>query len=186
MVADHPTELPRCAYCGRPVRRRSQWLCSRTCANAVRGRTVAERFMNFYKPGAPDECWPWTGTVHHSGYGVIGDNRNRQYFAHRLAYERAHGAIPEGLSVCHTCDNKPCCNPAHLFLGTLADNNADKARKNRSTHGAHHPGAKLTEDDVRTIRSLYPAMSQQAIADRYGMHQSVISDIIRRVTWRRI
>jgi hypothetical protein len=178
---------PLCIHCKvRPVKRVEQWLCSRSCANAYRGRSIAERFLKFYKPGPPDKCWQWTGTIHHRGYGVIGDNKNRQYLAHRLAYEHANGPIPEGLYVCHTCDNPPCCNPAHLFVGTDADNQADKARKGRSTHGAKSRSAKLTESDVRIIRSLYPGMSQQAIADRFHVNQTIVSDIVRRVTWKRL
>lgn len=180
-------ELPLCAHCKlRRVPRKSQWLCSRTCANAYRGRSIAERFLDFYKPGAADACWPWTGTIHHRGYGVIGDNKNRQYLAHRLAYEHANGPIPDGMMVCHTCDNKPCCNPRHLFLGTNADNQADKARKLRGPRGTRHRSAKLTDADVISIRSLYPGMSQMAIAKQYGMNQTVISDIVRRKTWRHV
>lgn len=179
---------PLCAHCKfRPVKRPSQWLCSRACANASRARSLAERFLDSYKPGAPDACWPWAGTLSPRGYGVICDENNRQFFAHRLAYERTHGPIPKGQNVCHRCDNPPCCNPAHLFVGSHADNTADMIRKGRTPvigkRGAASPKAKLTEANVRTIRSLYPQMSQQAIADRFGMNQTVISDIVRRVTW---
>jgi hypothetical protein len=153
---------------------------------ASRGRPIAERFLDFYKPGKPDACWPWTGTIHHRRYGVIGDNKNRQYLAHRVSYERAHGPIPPGLYVCHTCDNPPCVNPAHLFVGTDADNQADKARKGRAPRGERNKAAKLTAEDVRAIRALYPALSQQAIANRFGVHQSIVSDIVRGETWTHV
>jgi hypothetical protein len=180
-------EYPLCAHCHmRRVKRRDQRVCSRACANASRGRSVAERFLDSYKPGAPKACWPWTGTLHHRGYGVIGDNRNRQYLAHRLAYERVHGAIPEGLYVCHHCDNPPCVNPDHLFLGTDADNQSDKANKGRSTQGIKSPNAKLTDADVLAIRALYPRMTQQALADKFHVHQTIVSDIVRRVAWKHL
>jgi hypothetical protein len=80
------------------------------------------------------ECVLWAGHKDRNGYGVT-KVRGMNFFAHRLAYEEAHGAIPEGLCCLHKCDNPPCCNPNHLFLGTQADNMADMMRK-----GRHKPG----------------------------------------------
>jgi hypothetical protein len=176
-----------CAHCRlRPVKRPCNWLCSRACANAVRARPFADRFLDSYKPGKPDACWPWTGTIHHNGYGIITDDHKRLVQAHRVSYERIHGSIPKGLKICHTCDNRPCCNPAHLFVGTDADNQADKARKGRATRGEDISLARLTEANVRVIRSLYPQMTQQAIADRFSVHQTIISDVVRRKTWKHV
>jgi HNH endonuclease len=103
--------------------------------------------------GGPDECWPWLGSTRGRGYGdfKIGGHH---VVAHRLAFELATGTDPGDLLVCHTCDNPPCCNPAHLFLGTVADNNRDKQHKGRQTRllGSRNPNAKLSEADVREIR----------------------------------
>jgi hypothetical protein len=180
-------KMPRCAHCGlRPVNRPGHPFCSKACSNAARGRPLSERFLKCYKPGAPDACWPWLGTCDKEGYGVIMDEARRQLRAHRIAYERINGPVPPDRYVLHACDNPPCCNPAHLFVGSIADNNADKRRKLRHPHGVTHPLAKLTEDDVRAIRGSYPRMTQTAIAKQYGLDQTTVSDICRRKIWRHI
>jgi hypothetical protein len=122
------------------VKRHGGKYCSRSCQNRSRGRPLAERFLDFYRPGEPDACWPWLGTRDHDGYGVIGDDARRQMRAHRLAWERVNGPLPPGRYVLHHCDNPPCCNPAHLFVGTIADNNHDMIRKGRDNpaHGKAH------------------------------------------------
>jgi hypothetical protein len=121
---------------------------------------------------------------------VLTGKNNRQFFAHRIAYERAKGPIPAGLYVCHTCDNPPCCNPAHLFVGSSRDNTRDMIQKGRSrvigAHGETNPAHKLTENDVRMIRALYPRLSQVAIARRFRINQTIVSDIVRREIWKHV
>ncbi len=81
-------------------------------------------------------CWPWTGAKKQGGYGKIGKGGDEGWvLTHRVAWEMAHGRIPEGKVVCHTCDNPSCCNPGHLFIGTQADNLRDMRAKNRHCHG---------------------------------------------------
>lgn len=147
---------------------------------------MAERFLDFYRPGKPDACWPWGGTIHHRGYGIIVNDHKRNALAHRVTYERFNGPIPDGMMVCHRCDNPPCVNPAHLFLGTHQDNMTDRNRKGRTQHGERHHHAKLTAADVLTIRSLYPGMSQTAIAKQFGINQTIVSDIVRRIIWKHV
>lgn len=95
------------------------------------------------------ECWEWTAARQPSGYGkmVVGsrlDGSRRFPPSHRLAWELTHGPIPQGLHVLHHCDNPPCCNPAHRFLGTDADNAADKVAKGRQATGVKTYGGRKT------------------------------------------
>lgn len=139
-------------------------------------------------------CVMWEGRRDENGYGRVGRKR-----AHRLAWEEANGAsIPPGLVVMHSCDNPPCVNPNHLNLGTVADNNRDRAAKGRSKgtfpSGDAHPArqrrgschwcARLTDDDVRGIRSRRAAgETQTAIAHEFNIHPATVSRIVRRI-WR--
>jgi hypothetical protein len=103
-------------------------------------RTLAERFWEKVdKSGGPNACWPWMASRRlPGGYGQIGIRRGRVIGAHRVAYELANGPIPSKLLVCHTCDNRPCVNPAHLFVGTHWNNTQDAKRKGRLVQDPAH------------------------------------------------
>ena len=155
-------------------------------------REIAERFPDLVVNGEPDECWPFSGTKDRNGYGrfgIPGRGRNAsKVYAHRVAWELAFGEIPNGLIVMHTCDNPPCCNPAHLRLGTLADNNRDRSAKGRGREnrqwGSQNPAAKLSEDDVLMIRTLArDGVVQARIAERFGIKQAQVSKIVRGLSW---
>lgn len=135
------------------------------------------------------ECWIWTGRQSSAGYGVL-TRRERPYLAHRAAYYLCHGVDPGEKQVCHTCDNRLCVRPDHLFLGTRQDNMDDMVAKGRSKKwdgervGGANPNAKLTADDVRAIRAARNAgNSPGAIASLYGVSNDAVNDIIRGRRW---
>jgi hypothetical protein len=187
---------------------RLQRLCSTKCKNRRRNRRFRARQKDPCAPrgnvltqfpsvaaalaakvdasAGPGGCWPWVGTRVGSGYGQL-CFRQVQMVAHRVAWEVANGPIPDGLVVCHKCDNPPCCNQAHLFLGTVAENNADKATKGRALHGIEHFNAKLTPEKVREVRRRWGAgESIRSIASSLGLNWNTVNSAARGVTWRHV
>lgn len=129
-----------------------------------------------------DECWPWKAGVTEKGYGRYMKSQR----AHRVAYEIAHGVNPGALFVLHSCDNPPCCNPRHLFLGTAAENTEDMLQKQRHAHG-EVSYAKLSEADVRSIRRLRDkGWTHRGLAERFGVTHATIQNVIHRRRWKHI
>lgn len=139
---------------------------------------IIERFWSRVVLGGPDECWPWQGAAGNHGYGLGPQGT----LAHRLSWELAYGPIPDKMRVCHTCDNRLCCNPAHYFLGTDADNAMDKARKGRI------PIAKLNPEIVRDMRSRYAEgdVSTRQLASEYGVDRRAIVFALKGQTWTHV
>jgi HNH endonuclease len=146
-------------------------------------RPIAERFWEKVDVGDPFECWPWKAARKRNGYGQFAiDSRLRGECAHRVAYLLTYGPYDASLYVMHRCDNPPCVNPMHLFLGTAAENTADMMRKGRDGHGvvrgAQSPRAvPFTDEDVHAIRQ--SSESGLELARRYGVGSSTIYRVRR-------
>jgi hypothetical protein len=153
---------------------------------------LPERFWAKVDRRGPDDCWEWTGTKTRKGYGqirVAGHNMQ----AHRVSYELNVGPITAGLFACHRCDNPPCVNPGHLFLGTAADNSSDMVARGRTRAGGYfakgsaRSNAKLTEHDVITIlERLARGDSHSTLGRRFGIAPSLISGIATGKRWRHV
>lgn len=134
-----------------------------------------------------DHCWLWTDKPNPKGYGSIGVS-GKTYRAHRVSYELAYGPIPDGLNVLHTCDNRICVNPNHLFIGTQLENIQDRDIKGRQTRGESHPRSKLTEDQVLAMRKRYIPFCRvngaNQIARELGVRICAVLDAVNKVTWK--
>lgn len=161
--------------------------CSRKCQRIYRNDPSILRKRFFDLVQITDGCHLWTGRLS-GGYGTICGGAKGPLLAHRLAYEYAIGPIPDGLLVCHTCDNPPCVNPAHLFVGTNDDNMADMARKGRQAKGEKSGMAKLTEEDVVNIRKKYRKgiYGQVILAREFGVTHQNIAAIVKVRTWKHV
>jgi hypothetical protein len=129
-------------------------------------------------------CAEYPRARHNLGYGTVWCRTTKKLVkAHRAAWEAVNGHIPEGMEVCHHCDNPPCCEPSHLFLGTSAENGQDMVNKGRSTYGEKNPRAKLTEADVLEIREMAGSMTQRKIGNLFGINDSTVCMIISGKRW---
>lgn len=155
--------------------------------------SATEKFAAWAIRGAPKECWNWSGPRNAEGYGCFTAEGVR-YVAHRMALEHVSPSPDPALLCCHRCDNPCCVNPAHLFWGTAADNNRDRASKKRTVtqfvkgrghpnygkFGEHHCRAKIKRAEIDRIRArVASGESQSAIARDLGLHSSWISRIAR-------
>lgn len=153
-------------------------------------QATIERFWSKVdKSGGPDACWPWTAGRYPKGYGSF-YMRGRDHQSSRVAWVLLNGD-PGDLFVCHECDNPPCCNPAHLFLGSNSDNIVDAVQKGRhyswfaenrgAVRGEKHPAAKLTAADAEAIRA--DVRPTRELAAEYGVNGSTIRRIRAGTAW---
>ena len=171
---------------------------------------LSVRFWSKVDKKGADECWPWTAAKANKGYGTIGigGRGSGNIGAHRLSYILNIGQIPDGKIVCHKCDNPPCCNPAHLFLGTHKDNTQDMMQKGRCgpsnkphlmargdrncmrlypkliKRGSQQTNSKLSDADIPIIRN--STRPQRVLAREYGVDQALIYRIKARKSWAHI
>lgn len=154
----------------------------------MHGLTLAEVFAH-HCPGSPPAsgCWIWKSALNFHGYGVFGWNET-DVRANRVSYELFNGPIAEGLIVRHTCDTPACVQPAHLILGTMADNMQDKVDRERQGRGEKFSSSKLTDSAVREIRELYASgtVLQRDLAQRFGISQTTINMVVNRKAWKHI
>jgi hypothetical protein len=140
-------------------------------------QSPAPRFWSKVNFNGPGGCWEWTACLFPAGYGKFGVRSPVVVGAHRWSYEAAYGSIPDGLCVCHRCDNRKCVRPDHLFLGTVGDNNRDMYAKGRNNNptGADHPKTKLSTEQVLEVRRmLRDGMPVRQIAERFGVFPGTI------------
>lgn len=183
-----------CQHCGAAlvvtlaeVRRGRGKYCSQACYRHP-SALIAGNFWDWVDGSDPDGCWPWTRGRMSTGHGTLRNGKTTM-LAHRFAWELTFGPIPEGLVICHTCDNPPCCRPDHLALGTQVDNIVDMVTKRRDRHprGVDQGSAKVTDDAVREIRRLRTAGSTLiAIAQQFNVGTSTVHRIASRASWTHV
>jgi hypothetical protein len=194
--------LVPCKHCGTPFPAypgqvlRGKKFCSRPCGYAWRNRPDVRQaqFWAQIDKDAPGGCWLWKGWLLNSGYGET-TVRGKKITVHRFAYALAHGPIPKGKLLMHSCDVPTCVNPAHLSVGTDADNHRDKIAKRRHLFGERSPQAKVNEEAVRTIRTEYRCTmtgrrtdwsNAKELCDRFGIAKPTLLQILKRETWAHV
>lgn len=151
-----------------------------------KGETQDLTIIFWNKVQKTDGCWIWRGSLHDWGYGHL-RHGGKDFKAHRVAWALINGPIPEGMEVLHSCDNPPCVNPSHLFLGTQQDNIDDMMQKGHYTRhaafGEANGSSKLTETQVSEILQA-KGQTSSILASKYAVSPSLIKQIRRREIWK--
>ncbi|RWR09775.1 HNH endonuclease [Paenirhodobacter populi] len=154
----------------------------------LRDPFVIERFLSLCSHSDQERCWVWSGMSNTNGYGRFSFN-DRHRLAHRVSFEMFIGPIPEGMVVCHECDNRLCVNPRHLWLGTQSENLLDAVSKGRKsppdTTGEKNGNRKLNWDQVSAIRSMHAQGAKKyLIAQVFHVSPSTIGGIVSNKSWK--
>lgn len=154
-------------------------------------KTIEERFWSHVCKRGSDDCWEWSGTrCVRGGYGHFWIEHRKPVYSHRYAWIFAVGPIPDGKWVLHHCDNPPCCNPKHLFIGDAKANHQDMDAKGRRVvaRGVDSGRAVLNDDLVKSIRIDHSKnnLGYRKLAVKYGISRSNAQAIVKRVIWKHV
>ena len=186
-----------CERCGKEFRiSPSDAAVRRFCSFKCKSGPIEDRIFGNTTKNSVSGCWEWNKARDPRGYGATWVD-GRKDGAHRVAWALVNGPIPEGLCVLHHCDNPPCCNPVHLFLGTKRDNAADKVSKGRQPVGIAVTTSKLTEEDVAEIRSTYrpsqggfhagkSPFSSRGLGRKFGVSYRLVLELVHGRAWRHL
>jgi hypothetical protein len=193
-IARRTQQILECQQCGTSFSRHLSSIdksggsyCSRPCYD--KGRAGFNPNIHFWPKvviGEPNACWIWTGCIGTRGYGKASIDKKTK-LAHRVSYELTHGQIPKNKQINHTCDVRACVNPAHLYPGSSKQNTKDMIDRDRGNlfqSGAQHHAAKLTSDDVISIRASKETPKELAV--KFGIIEDSITRILRRERWKHI
>lgn len=142
-------------------------------------KSITERFWSKVNVLGENECWEWQGGKNSDGYGNVGKWSGQWWKAHQLSYYLTYGSLPEGRCICHTCDNRSCCNPKHLWIGTHQENMDDMARKERAW------GTRLSAKmAVEMRRERKAGATYRELRDKYGVSDAHITRILNKQAWK--
>lgn len=183
-----------CAQCGATfqavpsaVASGSGRLCSRACADAALVVPVLERIRRHTDVRGPDDCWPWMAKRHARGYGETTIRRKDVRVTRVLLAARLGRPLAPDEHALHTCSNPPCCNPAHLFVGSHQENMDQRLAEGNYARGERHHAVSLTAEIVRAIRiRVAGGETRQAVARDYGISPSTAGRIVARRTWQHV
>jgi hypothetical protein len=146
-------------------------------------KSIDARYLAKVQKGTPEDCWPWTAARTPKGYGLFRDEFGVLRSATRWAYERFIGPIADDMDLCHTCDNPPCHNPKHWWIGSRSENLSDMYAKGRGTRpllvGENHANSKLTNAQRAEIQRRRPTTTLRSLADEYGVSLPTIDRVSR-------
>jgi len=185
--------IVKCEFCGKEFKRFScrinkfkHSFCSRECVANNQIKSIEKKVL-FNVKKLSNGCWIWNGSLTEFGYGQVFHNR-KMYRAHRLSWIIHNGEIPKGILICHICDVRSCINPQHLFMARHQGNMDDMVKKGRQSKGENQSFSKLTEKQVKEIRTInkIDKYSYIDLAKQYKVSRTTIYNIVNLKAWKHI